>query len=85
MVLLSFSWSKRERLRSRECIALVSRLSLGTLKLQVNEMSSYRFELKRWGSRAEEWSGSQRSITHQQELIGQLLRVTRTSKPAQMS
>ncbi len=82
-VLLNFSREPTGR-AFFEHIAHVSRLCLSTLKLQVNEMSSDRFELKRRGSRAEEWSGSQRSIAHQQELIGQLLRIARTSLLAQM-
>jgi hypothetical protein len=44
-------------------------LCLSTLKLQVNQMSSYRFELNRWANRAEEWGGSQRPIGHQQKLM----------------
>ena len=63
----------------------ISMFCLSTLKLQVNQMSSYRFELNRWANRAEEWGGSQRPIGHQQELIGQLLRIARTSPLAQLN
>ncbi len=47
-------------------------------------MSSDRFELNRWGSLAEDGGGSQRPIAHQQELIGQCLRIARTSLLAQL-
>ena len=65
-------------------MALVSRLCLGTLKLQVNQMSGDRFELNHWACRAEDGGGTQRSTAHQQELIGQLLWIARTSLQAQM-
>lgn len=62
-----------------------SRFGLGTLTLQVNQVSSYRDELNRWGRFAKEWSGSQRSIAYEQELIGQLLRIARPRLSAQIS
>jgi hypothetical protein len=49
---------RTEELSQLECIALISRLCLGTLKLQVNQMSGNRLELKRRGSCAEERGGS---------------------------
>jgi hypothetical protein len=55
---------RTEELSQLACIALLSRLCLGPLKLQVNQMSGNRLELKHRGSCAEERSGSQRSIAH---------------------